>query len=103
MFNLDNLLHNRPKMRQWACLTLICVAIPSMWAFSRSPLVVGLAVSFLFGSAIGIGVLMCRLFQADARKLIKWQGAMWLLILFTDSALVMYLFIQFYVEQGVTR
>ena len=108
MISLNKILHDGPKMPQWAFLTLIYITV-AIRAVSQSvfiiiittvPFFVNIITSIsLVLSAIGIGLFICELFQAHTRRLIKWQGVLWLLLLFAGSSSILYMFIRFYLEK----
>ena len=69
---------------QWVALfiylgtILICSALGSLWLIAIIP--------FLFFSLVGLGIFCFDIIKPNSRGKLKWDGILWLLILFVASS-----------------
>src|SRR5579859_3242841 len=83
MFRWRNVLYCHPSIKQW-CALCICLGIILICSLCGLHLLPAL-LPFLFYSSVGLGLCCFDILKPSLRKQLKWDGVLWLLILFIAS------------------
>jgi hypothetical protein len=83
MFRWKNLLYCHPSIKQWGAL---CICLGIILACSLCGLhLLPAILPFLFFSSVGLGLSCFDILKPGSRKQLKWDGIVWLLIMFITS------------------